>query len=273
MEYKIFNQNVLGGISAEHAIANRKYLIKSLIKKYDPDICGFQECNPWSWRNGDDDMVKLLYPDYVETAKEYSHKNCTPLFYKKDKFDVLTSGWILFDGLNAADSKSLTYAVFKDKANKTSFCCISTHFWWRYDNEKDNRQRERNAEQVYAAASEIIDKFSAPVIVMGDFNSGTGKTVNACGYNKMLELGFKDERFLCEQTTDSPTWHEYPVRGENGDYCRSFPPKYTMDFFFSLGGEKIRHRKFQVLTEEDALISSDHCPLVLTFSVHGNTEK
>ncbi|MBP5466764.1 MAG: hypothetical protein J6Y43_04300 [Clostridia bacterium] len=46
-----------------------------------------------------------------------------------------------------------------------------------------------------------------------------------------------------------------------------------MDFFFSLGGEKIKHREFQVLTEEDALISSDHCPLVLTFGFNSKTEK
>ncbi|MBQ7642711.1 MAG: endonuclease/exonuclease/phosphatase family protein, partial [Clostridia bacterium] len=260
---------VLGGFTAEHAVANRKDLVKYLIDKYDADVCGFQECNPWSWRSGEDDMTRLLAPKYEEVAKDYSYKNCTPLFYKKDKFNVLFADWILFEGLNDANSKSMTRAVFEDKSNGNKFACISTHFWWRYDDEKDDAQRERNAEEVYKGATEIATKFSVPVIVMGDLNSGTGDRIKPCAYDKMIGLGFKDERYNCKKTTETHTWHEYPVRDADGNYYRSFFPKLTMDFFFSLNAENIEHKEFKVLDEEEALISSDHCPLTLTIGING----
>ncbi len=43
---RVYNQNIWGNMPKEEAVSNRNQLVRSLIRKYQPDFCTLQECNP-----------------------------------------------------------------------------------------------------------------------------------------------------------------------------------------------------------------------------------
>ena len=86
----------------------------------------------------------------------------------------------------------------------------------------------------------------------------------------MLKLGFKDVRYSAEETTDEYTYHEYPVLDEKLGIYVNKPdalPSFDLDFMFTYGSDKIKAKKFEILTSEKALNSSDHCPLLGIFEI------
>ena len=246
---------------------NRNGLIAGLIRKYDSDVCHFQECSPRTSRAGETAIQKLLLPEYKEACAEYAHKNFTPVFYKKDRFLEIDSGYILFDGKNDADSKSVTWAVLEDKENGERIAVASTHFWWKYDNEEDDLQRVENARCVKKICSMIEEKYSLPVVVSGDLNCGTNSKQGSHGYDELVRLGMRDVRYIAKETTDMFTHHSYPILNDEGVFEKGVMPKVTLDHAFVSGEFPIEFLRFDVLTEQDALDSSDHCPLLVDFSI------
>ena len=114
---RIYNQNIWGNMKPEHKIANRNLLIHGLISKYDPDVCGFQECNPKTSRAGDTPIASLLSDFYNEVFPENADHNFTPLFYHRERMTCIDCGWFLFDGKNDKNSKSVTWAILEEKAS------------------------------------------------------------------------------------------------------------------------------------------------------------
>lgn len=60
--------------------------------------------------------------------------------------------------------------------------------------------------------------------------------------------------------------HDYPPRGDDGNYLPGELPSDTLDYIFTMG-EGITAKSFSVLTDAKSLASSDHCPLIAEFEI------
>jgi len=263
---RLYDQNIWGNMPAHARIANRNRLIASLIQKYQPDFCAFQECNPTTSRVGADAMPHLLKDIYAEACPENASRNFTPVFYKKDTFSLIASDFVPYDGLNDLFSKSLTWAVLEEKSSGKQVCIISTHFWWKYDSEEDNAQRLENVRQLERVCRQIRETYQVPILVTGDLNNGAGSLQGDMPYRAMLQCGFTDVRSIAAETTDLPTCKDtYPTLNADGNYVDGIMPEYTIDYILTYGEPQLQALAFRVLTCQDALNSSDHCPLIGDF--------
>ena len=259
---RIYNQNIWGNMKPEHKIANRNLLIHGLISKYDPDVCGFQECNPKTSRAGDTPIVALLSDAYNEVFPENEGCNFTPVFYNRDRMTCVDGGWFLFEGKNDKNSKSVTWAILEEKESKKRAAFLSVHFWWKWESEEDTLQRRANARQLVEFCNDLAQKYPVPFFVMGDLNSGEGAHQGEDAYLTMRSFGMRDLRELAKETTSMQTAHEYPILNEAGNYVDGGQPYKTLDYIFNFGKIPLSVDRFLVLVEQDALNSSDHCPLV-----------
>lgn len=247
---KLYSQNIWN----HDPCKERNRMIASLVKAQDADVCAFQECGPRTNRTGEAPIQTLLEDTYAEAAPQFADRNYTPVFYKREKFRVLDSGYLLYRGKNDENSKSVTWAVLKERENDVSFAVLSTHFWWMAESEADDLQRIENARELRDLCEIIKRDHQVPVIVGGDFNNGTNAEQGDRPYRAMLEMGFSDFRKIANVTCTTHTHHAYPDEDD-------LTPNKTIDHIFSYGNE-INVESFEILTDTTALSTSDHCPLV-----------
>ena len=247
---------------------NRTALQRDLIFDLDADVCLFQECGPKTIRAGAEALPPRLAERYDEVPTEVGEQNYTPVFYKRDRFDLIDQGYILYQGKNDANSKSVTWAILAEKASGVRFGVCSTHFWWKYNEPDDNACRLSNAAELYACAMDLKARFDVPVIIGGDLNCGKRSSQ---GEEPWLWLCDRliDVRAKAPITTDMMTHHAYPVKDENGLFCDGEMPKRTLDHMFVTDHPNIELHSFEVDTSRCALTTSDHCPLILKATVLG----
>ena len=247
---------------------NRTALQRDLIFDLDADVCLFQECGPKTIRAGAEALPPMLSARYEEVPTEVGNQNYTPVFYKRDRFDLIDQGYILYKGKNDANSKSVTWAILSEKASGVRFGVCSTHFWWKCNEPDDNAHRLSNAAELYACAMDLKQRFNVPVIIGGDLNCG-----------KLSSQGEEPWLWLCERlidvrakapiTTDMMTHHAYPVKDENGLFCDGEMPRRTLDHMFVTEHPHVELHSFEVDTSHRALTTSDHCPLILKATILG----
>ena len=255
---KVYSQNVWNHNPVEY----RNSLMYSMILEAKADICMFQECGPGTNRKGAVSLPELLKYEYTEACSEMAHQNFTPVFFKTNQFNLIDDGYHLYTGLNDANSKSVTWAVLEDRISLKRIAAVSTHFWWKYDSNEDNLQRLQNVAELKAICDELIERYQVPVIIGGDFNNGENADQGDAPYQAMLQQGFKDLRLISPQTVECYTHHAYPVQNNEGIYHDGPMPDKTLDYIFEYGNFESLTRKFEILTTQKALDSSDHCPLI-----------
>lgn len=270
---RLYSHNIWGNMPKEARISNRNDLIKELIGEVKPDFCNFQECNPKTSRAVDNAIQKIIADKYAESNSAHAHENFTPVFYLKERFLELDGGFVLLEGLNDANSKSVTWGLFEDKEDGKRVAVVSTHFWWQFRGDIDNEQRVANAVQIKGICDKIIEKYGdIPVIVSGDLNSGENSPQSTSGYDAMIANGFVDARYIAESTTDTHTLHSYPVLTDDGTYVAGASEteggerERTIDYVFTYT-QKPRITSFCVLDDQKARTTSDHSPLVVEFDI------
>ena len=210
----------------------------------------------------------MLAERYEEVPTEVGEQNYTPVFYLRDRFDLIDHGYILYKGKNDANSKSVTWAILSEKASGVRFGVCSTHFWWRCNEPDDNAHRLSNAAELYACAMDLTKRFDVPVIIGGDLNCGK---LSSQGEEPWLWLCDRliDVRAKAPITTDMMTHHAYPVKDENGLFCGGEMPRRTLDHMFVTKHPNVELHSFEVDTSRRALTTSDHCPLILRATILG----
>ncbi len=248
----------------------RNRLVRSVIGDFDADVCAFQECGPETSRKGSPTINSVMSDRYAEALLQYSDVNFTPLFYKKDRFNVVDGGYQLYTGLNDANSKGVSWAVLEDNETKKRFAFASTHFWWMARGEEDSVQRIINARELKAICNEIINKHNIPVIIGGDFNNGKNSLQGAAPYFEMLKMGFIDVRTIAQACTaqEYTCQDAYPVLQEDGSFTKCpIEPDMCIDYIFIYGKFDGRVKKFHIETNEKARTTSDHTPLIAEFEL------
>ncbi len=263
---KIYCQNIWNS----NPCAPRNRIVRELVRDFDADVCFFQECGPQTNRIGDGEapIVNLMNDSYSEAYPEAADRNYTPVFYKKDKYNLIDSGYFLYDGLNDANSKSVTWAILEEKETGKRAVVASTHLWWMFDSEKDNLQRLQNVSQLKQFCDGMVTKTGLPIIVGGDFNNGKGSPQGDEPYHTMLKEGFCDARLVADETSDESTCGEsYPAVLPDKSVVARNHSEFIIDYIFTYNAENIKTKKFDVLTSVEARKSSDHSPVLAVFEM------
>lgn len=164
--------------------------IAAIIKAYDPDLFGLQEVQE----------KHSVY--YAEALGTYNYAyfdndgttfNSQPIYYKKDKFELLASGikWIS-DTPNvrskydiSAYTRSFTYVYLKDKATKEQFLMVNTHI------DYVDAANQLQVARIIELTREMYP--DTPIFYIADWNMNNTQR----GYAVMGEHGMKaTEEFL-----------------------------------------------------------------------------
>lgn len=245
---KIMTFNVLCGGCEEHGWPERKDYAVGAVRRYMPDVFGLQEAHI-NWMkifiNG------MPEYDYVGVGRDDGKEDgeFSPVFYKKDRFELLDEGtfWISetpdvpSKGWDSACKRVCSYAKLRDKQDGRIFLAANTHLDHISDEARKNGVRMLN---------EFAAGFDCPIVLTGDFNIPE-KT--DC-YVDMVEGGiFKDVKYAAPETDNKNTFHKF--------YNHPDVTPQVIDFIFISDG--FTAKTYHVADEKiDGEYPSDHHPVV-----------
>jgi len=187
------NDGINSVTGSDNDIKARAPRFLALIEKYDPDIIGLQEAVP-EWikylENGIDNHDALIHE--YELRYKYraeSNKECTPILWKKDKFEALDEGYywlsetpdIESKGWGASLCRICNWVRLKVKATGKIFVFVNTHL-------QGGNPAVQSASLIAQRTRQIGGFSKYPVILTGDFNYAPWSD----GYNAFLAKGFVD---------------------------------------------------------------------------------
>ena len=156
----------------KNAWPNRKQLVANLVQFHRADLLGVQE----ALKGQLDDLSQLL-PEFGwlgvgrDDGKEKGEYSA--IFYRKDRFEILQQGtfWLSESpeqpgsvGWDAAITRLVTWAKFRDRSGQKSFFLFNTHF-----DHVGEQARQESAKLLLQRIQSLAP--SLPVIVTGDFNA------------------------------------------------------------------------------------------------------
>lgn len=229
--------------------------ILETIKKYSPDVVGMQEVTSGWYNSG---LIEALSEEYAPV--EAAVGNYTPLFYKREKFNLAKRGWELLSE-TPDKSKSITWAVLESVDSGKRFAVCNTHFWWKYRNPDDDRIRVCNAAQLFDIAGGIHEKHGIPVFAFGDLNCREGSP--ALEY--LNERSFTVSYRIADNFTDISSHHGDPKLGEDGKYHGSRTENKigeSIDQILTFR-DGAHVTDYTVVCDQSALDATDHSPVFI----------
>lgn len=238
---------------------SRNLILEKLLKEYDFDIFGAQE--PYLVQLKD--MMKYL-PEYTYLGKDITggteelRRHYVPIFYKKDKFEVLRQGMFwLSETPNTPNSKGwdaysvrvCVWAQFKDKASGKEFYHFNTHF-----DHIGTTARQESAKLLIEKIKEIAG--DNPSFVTGDFNSNQ----KSVPYNTIVTSGTVIDSYSRAEEKTNANWPSF-----NGYKYISTPPANATRIdhvFVTNKGTKVK--SWQIINADySQKYPSDHFPVLI----------
>ncbi len=253
-DFTVMSYNVYYGGSGEKARELRAPNVAENIRRYMPDSFGLQEATEF-WI----ETTLELMPEYayVGVGRDIGGGGeASPIFYKKDKYELLDSGtfWlsktpnIPSRAWDAMFNRVCTYAVLRDVESGFIYAHFNAHF--------DHIGVIARLESVSVVAdkiSRICNTF--PVVFTGDLNDYEGGDM----YGRVLEAGFKDTKMLAEKSDDKPTFHGYSELVEKTD---------PIDFIFVNAMAQSVESYTVDTTLYNGIYASDHHPVISEFTLY-----
>lgn len=251
----VMSYNVYIKGSGEKSPENRTPLVAENIRKYNPDSFGLQEADE-GWM----ERLPAIMTEYAYVGIGRNSDNgggeASPVFYKKDKYDLVKSGtfWLsktpdkASRGWDAMFKRICTYAVLKDKETGFTYAHFNAHF--------DHLGVIARLESVAVVAEKIKEIApDIPVVFSGDLNDYEGGDM----YARVLESGLKDTKYLAETVSGgNVTYHGYSELVE-----KEAPIDFIFTNEFTSGVES-----YAVVSEKvDGIYASDHHPVVSTMTM------
>ncbi len=251
---KIMTYNIYVMGFGKHAPEKRRPLVIENIRRNMPDSFGVQECDE-GW-----------YEALIEALPEYAHVGvgrngdggeASPVFYKKDKFDLVDSGtfWLsdtpdeVSKGWDSYCNRVCSYAILKDKKTGFTYAHFNAHF--------DHLGIVARNESVALVSSRIAKLCpDIPALLTGDLNDSEGSGM----YQKILGSGMNDSKYLAKYMVSSGTYHGYSslvelTRPKAIDFV------FVNDFVSSVESYTIDK------TQYDGMYASDHHPVVVEMTL------
>lgn len=239
--------------------SSRNIILEKLLQEYDFDIFGAQE--PYLGQLND--MMKYL-PDYAYLGKDITggtevlRRHYVPIFYKKEKFDVLRNGMFwLSETPNVANSKGwdaysvrvCVWAQFKEKETGKEFYHFNVHF-----DHIGTTARQESAKLIVEKIKEIAG--DQPVFLTGDFNSNQ----KSVPYNTIVTSGSVVDSYSRSEEKVNANWPTY-----NGYKYISTPPANANRIdhvFVTTKGTKVQSWQL-INTDYSQKYPSDHYPILI----------
>ena len=246
----VMTYNIYMGGTGEKAPENRAPLVKQNVEKFSPDSFGMQEVTE-EWY----EILKEIFPDYgyigKGRAKDFGGE-ASPIFYKKDKFELVDGGtfWLSkapekpSKGWDAMFNRVCTYAVLKDKATGFTYAHFNAHF-----DHLGVIARQESVAVVTKKIAEIAPDM--PVVFTGDLNENMESDM----YSSVISSGFADSRVLSGSDDNSGTFHGY------SDLTTKELP---IDFIFANGYVKSVSSYAVDRNKLNGIYPSDHHPVAST---------
>ena len=243
----------------ENPWSNRNIILEKILKEYDFDIFGAQE----PYLNQLTDMMKYL-PDYAYIGKAITgetnveRRHFCPIFYKKDKFEVLKDGMFWLSetpstpnskGWDAYSVRICVWVLFKDKATGKEFYHFNTHF-----DHIGTTARQESAKLLVKKMEELAS--GKPIFVTGDFNSNQ----KSVAYNTIVTSGVVVDSYSRTETKINANWPTY-----NGYKYISTPPANATridHLFVTTKGTKVMSWKI-ANDDYSKKYPSDHYPILV----------
>lgn len=266
-DVRVMFNNILGNCNdTTHPVVHRTKSVSEMLTSYRPDVLGLQECSP---KSRSTNIVAVLgrygYKEVSAKATNSNGNNYTPIFYNPDTVKVIECGYDYYTGtFNDGGSKSLTWAVFEVIATGKRFAVCSTHFFYQSEAAEG---RVENAKTIAARCKAIYDQHKIPVIMGGDLNTKLG----TAPFNYLKDNGLIDIRANSTEWSKIKGHHSYPEFSEKlGYYDVYYTPNSSygdsIDHALCYGSETVTFDRYHVVTEPFALMSSDHCPIIVDFT-------
>ncbi len=251
----VMSYNVYIKGTGDKSPENRTPLVAENIRKYNPDSFGLQEADE-GWM----ERLPALMTDYAYVGiGRNSNKGggeASPVFYKKDKYDLLDSGtfWLsktpekASKGWDAMFKRICTYAVLKDKETGFTYAHFNAHF--------DHLGVIARLESVAVIAEKITEIApDIPVLFSGDLNHYK----HADMYARVLESGLKDTKYLAKTVSGgNVTYHGYSELVE-----KDAPIDFIFTNSFASDVES-----YAIISEKvNGIYASDHHPVVSTITM------
>ena len=240
----------------------RQPLQREIIADYNPDIFGAQEYSS-AYHSNFTPLLKKL--GYTEIQTSAGSLNCTPLFYKADKYELIESGWHLYTLENNGNSKSFTWGAFKEKATGKQFIIFSTHFMYNQEGLADpDAVRQQNAREISAKMLELKEKYpNTPIMMGGDLNSNP----NSNPHRIMKDAGLVAAHELAPHKNLNNGYHAYPTYNHALKIYTQYvsvtgtTKNHAIDMAYVLPGTTVK--TFVSLTHLYPLWTSDHMPFIV----------
>lgn len=250
----VMTYNVYYEGSGDKAKEKRAPHVIENIRKYMPDSFGLQEATQYWIDTVAENMPEYAYVGVGRDAD--GGGEASPVFYRKDKYEVLDSGtfWLSKTpnkpsrAWDAMFNRVCTYAVLRDIETGFIYAHFNAHF--------DHLGVIARLESVSVVAdkiSRICNTF--PVVFTGDLNDYEGGDM----YNRVLESGFKDTKSLAATADDKSTYHGYSELTEKED---------PIDFIFvNAMAEKVDSYTVDT-TLYNGMFASDHHPVISQMTLY-----
>lgn len=250
-DVRIMSSNIL----FDATLGDRVPLIAAFYMKHYPDIIGMQEVNSTGQK-----VLSLVSDFYASTSTAFSDGKicCTPILYRKDKYNLVESGCQLYDS-RATDTKSMSWVVLENKETGKKIALCNTHsslILASYNMTETNgvegeQWRTDNVRQLLEKTAEIRAKYGdIPVFITGDFNANQ----NSTSIKTMTQtLANSATIAVVSKTTGIASFHNNP-----GEY-----PKVgglPIDFVF-VTDDVAEVRVHCIPNDAEAVAISDHCPV------------
>lgn len=253
----VMTYNVYIKGSGERSPENRTPYVVENIRKHNPDSFGLQEAD-----EGWVERIAAAMPEYAYVGVGRNADGggeASPVFYKKDKFELLDSGtfWLSKTpdtpsrGWDAMFNRICTYAVLRDVETGFVYAHFNAHF--------DHLGVIARLESVSVVAdkiSRICNTF--PAVFTGDLNDYE----NSDMYNRVLETGMRDTKALARSVSGgNVTYHGY------SDLVEKDKP---IDFIF-VNAMATGVESYEVdTTLHNGIYASDHHPVVSKITLYNS---
>ncbi len=245
---KVISQNAMSWEHKEFGpFDRRRPLMKKAVEN--ADIIGFQEVIP-TWKSFFD--TDLEGYDHILVYRSEKNLEATPIYWKKDKFNVLDSGhfWLSETpekesfGWDAKCVRITCWVLFENIETGNKFAFVNTHL--------DHRGETARINGIQLICDFINRKFGKdmPIILTGDFNAQPGSaTIEKA--NSLLT----DARASAKESTDNYTFHGFEHQ------CNAI-----IDYIYI--SDNIECEKFETIRVQDGVyIQSDHLGICATLNI------